>query len=294
MDNVTVSEQTKEKLRRFAARIRVETLRAMSAFGAGHVGGAMSCADILAVLYGETMNITPSEPDRIDRDIFVMSKGHCGPALYATLALSGYFPLSWLETLNRPETRLPSHCDRLKTPGVDATTGSLGQGVSIADGMALGIRWDNLNSMVYVLLGDGELQEGQVWEAAEFASRRKLSNMVWLIDVNKMQLDGYTKDIGGSENLKDKFISFGFSVSEVNGHDVEQIRRVLNDRKGSHSDGKPFALLLNTVKGGGCLFAERAELCHHMNITERMLKEAEKEIIRRLENGLLPAGDCYD
>ena len=153
-----------------AARIRIETLGAMAAFGGGHVGGCMSIADALAALYGGVMRFDRARPDWPDRDRLVLSKGHCGPALYAALALAGFFPLEWLKTLNQPGTRLPSHCDRLKTPGIDVSTGSLGQGASLACGLALAGQMRGKDYMVYAILGDGELQEGQVWEAFQFAS----------------------------------------------------------------------------------------------------------------------------
>ncbi|MBQ2307132.1 MAG: transketolase, partial [Clostridia bacterium] len=209
--------------KRFAAEIRKNCIRALEAAGSGHIGGSMSIADMLAVLYNDIMDIDPAQPHRADRDWLVLSKGHCGPALYATLALKGYFDPAELLTLNKGGTHLPSHCDRLKTPGVDISTGSLGQGLSLASGVALGKRLQGIPGRVFAILGDGELQEGQNWEAFMFIAHRKLTNLVVLIDNNRRQLDGYVKDICAEEDLGNKLSAFGFDIRRVDGHDVTQL-----------------------------------------------------------------------
>jgi len=182
-------------LERFATEIRLETMKELTHLGFGHVGGDLSVIETLAVLYGEVMRIDPKNPRWSDRDWLVVSKGHAGPAVYATLALTGYFPLEELLTLNQGGTRLPSHCDRNKTIGIDMTTGSLGQGVSSAIGIALGNRLDQRENYTYLMIGDGVCDEGQVWEGALFAAHHKLDHLIAFVDANKKQLDGYTKDI---------------------------------------------------------------------------------------------------
>lgn len=280
------------RLRRLAADIRIETIRMMAHFGGGHIGGAMSIADALAVLYGSVLNIRPENPEWEERDRLVMSKGHCGPALYAALALCGYFPKEWLKTLNQGGTRLPSHCDHKKTPGIDASTGSLGQGSSIGCGLALGSRFRGVPNVTYVILGDGELQEGQVFEAAAFAAHRRLGRLVFIIDNNGMQLDGSTREICEPFDIADKFRAFGFAVREVVGYDVAAIEDALIDIRDRADDvSQPTALVLNTRKGIGCLFAEQSTLCHYMSISDEAATAAIDEIERRLREGLYPGGE---
>jgi len=218
-------------LRVFAEEIRVQTLKTFQALGFGHVGGAMSIIETLAVLYGEEMKYDPKNPKWEDRDWLVMSKGHAGPALYATLALKGFFPKEELLTLNRGGTNLPSHCDRNKTTGIDMTTGSLGQGISAAAGVALGNRTDGRDSYTYLVVGDGECNEGQVWEGAMFASQFKLSNLILFVDSNKQQLDGYTKNIMDLGDIGAKFESFGFFTQRIDGHSVDEIKAAIQKAK---------------------------------------------------------------
>lgn len=279
----------KQALRRFAAQIRIEAIRAMAGFGAGHIGGSMSAADVLAALYGQVMRIRPSEPLWPERDRFVMSKGHCGPALYAALALKGFFPMEWLQTMNRLDTRLPSHCDRRLTPGIDMSTGSLGQGASVAAGLALALRMKGCASRVFALLGDGELQEGQVWEAAQFAAHRGLGNLIFLIDQNGAQLDGTTQEVCNPFSVREKMQSFGWDARETAGDDPSAIVEALEQMA---DPDKPHVLILNTRKGIGCSFAERERLNHHMSITQDMAQEAIAEIERRLAQGLRPGGEA--
>lgn len=249
-------------VRVFAEEIRVETLKEFAALGFGHVGGAMSVVEMLAVLYGGEMRINPQNPQWPERDRLVMSKGHAGPALYATLALKGYFPPEVLKTLNQGGTTLPSHCDRLKTPGVDMTTGSLGQGISLACGLALGNRIQGRDSYTYLVLGDGECNEGQVWEGAMFAAHFKLSHLIGFVDLNKQQLDGSTKDVMDMGDMVDKFESFGWLTKKVNGHNVDEILDAIH--AGKAQDEKPVMIILDTVKGNGCEFALQKFPNHHI------------------------------
>lgn len=197
-----------------------------------------------------------------DRDKLVCSKGHAGPAVYAALALKGFFPYEQLMTLNRPGTKLPSHCDRKLTPGVDMTTGSLGQGTSLAVGMAMGDRLQGRSCRTYLIVGDGEQDEGQVWEAAMFTAAQKLTNLVWLIDWNKKQLDGYVKDVLDPMDLEEKFRAFGFDACTVDGNDVEAV----HDALAREPEGKPLAIVLDTVKGKGVAEVEQTMGNHSMNV----------------------------
>jgi len=277
-----------DMLTRFSADIRIQTIRALQHAGFGHIGGSMSIADVLAVLYGMEMRIRPNEPDWPERDYMVLGKGHCGPALYATLALKGYFPLDWLETVNRPGTRLPSHCDRLKTPGIDMTTGSLGQGLSAAAGIALGLRLEGLDSRVFCIIGDGELEEGQVWEAATAAEHLKLNRLIAFVDENKRQLDGDVQAVCGGD-LDEKFRSFGWHVSRVCGWDIPAIQQEI--RESSEQREAPSVIVLDTIKGIGCSFAERERMNHYMVVSKELADEAVYEIERRLAAGTYPVGE---
>lgn len=277
------------EIQRFSADIRKETLRAIGAAGFGHIGGAASIADVLAVLYGGMMKIDPKNPNWEDRDWFVLSKGHCGPALYATLALKGYFPMDWLLTVNKPGTNLPSHADCQKTPGVDMSTGSLGQGMSSAVGIALGNVVKKRDSYTYCIVGDGETNEGEVWEAAETAASLGLDHFFVFVDWNKKQLDGRLEDICKPFDLEEKFRAFGFDSRTVTGYDVEAIWDAIESAK--HVKGKPHCIVLDTIKGLGVKLAEDQEFNHYLNFD---LEEAEKSmavIDERLANGTYPGGD---
>jgi transketolase len=263
-----------------AAEIRKLTIRAMEAAGYGHIGGAMSICDALAVLYTDILNVDPGDSQKRDRDWVVLSKGHCGPALYAALAYKGYFDKEELKTLNANGTNLPSHCDRLKTNGVDLSTGSLGQGLSLAVGAAMGNRLQGIGSTVYVIVGDGELQEGQNWEAIQFIAHRQLNNLVLIVDNNKRQLDGYTKDICNPFDLKAKLLAFGLDALETDGHDVKAVYSALETAKNA---AIPTGVILNTEKGYGCRFAEIDGFNHYMTITRDMAEEAIADIEARLK-----------
>ncbi|WP_018248837.1 transketolase [Orenia marismortui] len=264
-----MSDQKIKKLEEFAHQIRVETLQELKELGFGHIGGSMSIIETLAVLYGEIMQIDPKNPSWEDRDYFVLSKGHAGPALYSTLALKGYFPLEMLKTLNQNATKLPSHPDRLLTIGVDATTGSLGQGISVAVGIALGNKLKSLNNYTYCIVGDGELNEGQCWEAIMFAAHQKLDNFILFIDENKKQLDGRTDDICQTFDFVNKLESFGFLAKRVKGDSIKEIYEKINWAK---SQDKPVAIVLDTVKGQGISYFEKMESNHHVRFNDEDIK----------------------
>ncbi len=249
-------QEKMHELRVFAAEIRLETLKIIGARGFGHVGGSMSMADAMAVAYGAYMNVDVKNPRWEDRDWFVLSKGHAGPVMYATLGLKGFYPVSDAYQLNQNGTNFPSHTDRTKTIGVDLTTGSLGQGISEAVGAAAGLKAQGKASKVFVAVGDGESDEGQVWEAAEFAAHYKLDNLICFVDNNKMQLDGPVADImSHGKGLAAKFDAFGWNVIELaDGNDVEQIYDAVG--AAYETKDKPTAIILNTVKGKGATFAE--------------------------------------
>jgi len=266
-----MEQAEKKKLEAFAVRIRMAAIDAIHSIGAGHVGGALSIADVLAVLYGREMSVRPDEPGWADRDKLVCSKGHAGPAVYGTLALKGYFPYEELHTLNRPGTHLPSHCDRNKTPGVDMTTGSLGQGTSLAAGMALGDRLKGRPSRTFLIVGDGETNEGQVWEALSFAAAKKLGNLVVLLDWNKRQLDGYTDDIFPMGDYAAKFEAFGFDTAKVNGNDVGEVAAAL-ERTRAGGD-RPYAIVLDTVKGFGIDEVAKTPMNHSIPISDEQFEK---------------------
>ncbi|HAJ74336.1 MAG TPA: transketolase [Lachnospiraceae bacterium] len=251
-----MDKQLKHDLQVFAAEIRLQTLKIIGSRGFGHVGGSMSMADTMAVLYGEVMNVDPKNPKKEDRDWFVLSKGHGGPVMYATLGLKGYYPVEDAYQLNQPNTKFPSHTDRLQTIGVDMTTGSLGQGASEAVGAAIGKKVQGIPGTVYCAVGDGECDEGQVWEAAQCAAHYKLDNFVLFVDNNKRQLDGDVSQVmSHGKGISAKLDAFGFNVIELaDGNDVEQIYDAVMAAK--EVKGQPTAIILNTVKGKGAIFAE--------------------------------------
>lgn len=256
----------KNELNALAVQIRMALLEAIHSLGSGHIGGALSIADVLAVLYGGEMRVDPRNPQWPERDKLVVSKGHAGPAVYGTLAVKGFFPYEELKTLNRPHTRLPSHCDRNKTPGVDMTTGSLGQGTSLACGMAMGDKLKGRDSRIFLIVGDGESDEGQVWEAFSFASAKKLDNLVVLLDWNKRQLDGWTDDVMPMGDYVEKFRTFGFDTVKVDGNDVEALSEALaHTRTGN---GKPFAIVMDTVKGYGIKDVAETVMNHSLPVSD--------------------------
>lgn len=277
-----------QKMQRLSADIRIETIKSLTRVGYGHIGGAMSIADVLGVLYGGVMNVRPEQPDWPDRDYFVLSKGHSGPGLYAALALCGFFPMEWLATINTIGTNLPSHCDRQKTPGIDMTTGSLGQGISAAVGIALGNKVQKRQNYTYCIVGDGECNEGQVWEAMEAAVERKLDHLIVFVDWNKHQLDGALTDVLDPIDLHAKFSAFGAHTQTVTGYDAQSIYAGIETAKAAN--GRPSVILLDTIKGLGCSFAEGV-FNHYMNMDWDMANAAIQEIERRLQQNCYPRGD---
>ncbi len=270
------------KLTRFATEIRIAEMKCFGKRGFGHVGGSLSATDCLAALYGAVLRVDPKWPDWPERDRFVCSKGHAGPAVYATLALKGFFPMDWLDTLNMPHTMLPSHCDRQKTPGIDMSTGSLGQGGSIAAGMALGLKTDGSKARVFALLGDGECDEGQVWEMALFAGAKKLNNLTIFIDYNHKQLDGTTEHVLDLGDIAEKFRSFGWYAVNVAGNDPDQIHSAIEASFSARGD-RPAAVVLQTTKGAGVKEIEEMEFNHHMTVSKDLLTSALAELTARLE-----------
>ena len=232
--------------------IRCDTLRCIGHLGVGHLGGCLSVVELLGVLYFEAMRIDPQDPRMPGRDRFICSKGHAGPAVYATLANRGYFDRRELLTLNQGGTNLPSHCDMNRTPGIDMTTGSLGQGFSCAVGAALGSKLEEDGAVIYTLIGDGESQEGQIWEAAMFAAAKQLDNLIAFTDYNKLQIDDTVAKVNDIAPLAEKWAAFGWHVIEVeDGNDVEQVSAAVKHAKLGLGSGKPTMVILNTLKGCG-------------------------------------------
>ncbi len=244
----------KQELSTIAARIRLGVIEGTHAAGAGHPGGSLSIADIMAFLYFEEMNIDVTNPNYEDRDRFVLSKGHTAPALYAALALKGFFPVEELLTLRQHDSRLQGHPDMKGIPGVDMTTGSLGLGISAACGMALAAKLDKKNYRVYTVIGDGESEEGQVWEASMFANHYKLDNLCVILDYNRLQIDGPIADVIGPDPFEPKLEAFGYNVITINGHDFDEIEAAFKAAR--ECNGRPTAIVASTVKGKGVSFME--------------------------------------
>ncbi len=259
-----------------ALEIRKLTIESIGKLGVGHIGGCLSICELLSVLYFDIMNVDPKNLKDENRDRFVLSKGHGGPALYAALALKGYFDKAMLDTLNRPNTNLPSHCDKNRTTGIDMTTGSLGQGFSCAVGVALGARMLKKNFWTYVCIGDGESQEGQVWEAAMLAGSQKLDKLIAFTDYNKMQIDGTIEQINGLYPLHDKWQSFGWHVQVVDGHDIKALKNAI--LLAQNISSKPSMIIMDTIKGKGASFCENKLSSHNMVVTEDMWRQAVKEL----------------
>lgn len=256
-----MNDARKEELNQKAREIRYLTMDALGKLGVGHVGGSLSIIDALVVLYYAQMNIDPQNPDMEGRDRLVLSKGHAGPALYAVLADKGFFDKQWLDTLNQGGTRLPSHADMNLTPGIDMTAGSLGQGFSCAVGIAIGSRLMRDDAHIYAIIGDGESDEGIIWEAAMYAAHKKLNNLIAFTDYNKMQLDDEIAALNGLEPLGDKWRAFGWNVMEVDGHDVAALDETITEAKKSES--KPTMIILHTLKGKGVSSMEKIWKANH-------------------------------
>lgn len=255
-----MEQQKKDALAEAARKIRIGVIEATHAAKSGHPGGSLSIADIMAYLYWSEMRIDPANPQKADRDRFVLSKGHCAPALYASLANRGYFPTEELTTLRKIGSRLQGHPDMTLTPGVDMSSGSLGLGISAAAGMALAGKIDGKDYRVYTVIGDGESEEGQVWEACMFASHYKLDNLCVIVDWNGLQIDGAVTEVMNPTPHDEKLRAFGFHVISINGHDFDQIEAAFNEAK--TVKGKPTAIIAKTVKGKGVSFMENQVKWH--------------------------------
>ncbi len=255
MDKKRITE-----LKQIATNVRKHALTGVHAAGAGHPGGSLSIADILTILYFEVMNVDPKNPNDPDRDRFVLSKGHCAPALYGVLAERGFFPREDMKLLRKTGSYLQGHPDMKGIPGVDMSSGSLGQGVCAANGMALAGKIDKKDYRVYTILGDGELEEGQVWEAAMYAPHYKLDNVTAIIDFNGLQIDGNVADVMSPLPIDEKFKAFGWHVIVCDGHDYEAMLAAIHEAQ--ETKGKPTAIILKTVKGKGVSFMENNAAWH--------------------------------
>lgn len=277
----------KNKLSYIAYQIRKDIITAVYNAGSGHPGGSLSIADIMAVLYFKEMNIDPKNPDMPDRDRFVLSKGHCAPALYGALAEKGYIPKEDLVTLRKISSYLEGHPDKNKISGVDMSSGSLGQGISVANGMALAGKIDNKDYRVYSILGDGEIQEGQVWEAAMFAAHYKLDNLTAFVDYNSLQIDGAIQDVMNPEPIANKFEAFGWNVISIDAHDLDQIVNAIETAK--TVKGKPTMIVAKSIKGKGVSFMENNVAWHGSAPNTEQYEIAIKELdakIKELEEKL--------
>ncbi len=263
-------------LENIAKQIRIDIINMLKESGSGHPGGSLSAVEILTALYFKEMNIDPKNPRWPDRDRFVLSKGHGAPVLYATLAMKGYFPKEELNNLRKIDSMLQGHPDMKGTPGVDMTTGSLGQGIAAANGMALAGKIDNKDYRVYALIGDGECQEGIVWEAAMFAAHHGLDNITVFLDHNGLQIDGPNKDVMSIEPIRDKFKSFGWHVIGIDGHSFGQIFKAIDEAK--NIKGKPTIIIAETVKGKGVSFMENQVGWHGKAPSEEEAKKAIEEL----------------
>lgn len=268
--------QLKKTLEATACKVRMGVIEGTHNAKSGHPGGSLSVADILTYLYFAEMNVDPENPKAANRDRFVLSKGHTAPALYSALALKGFFPVEEIKTLRKSDSRLQGHPSMKMTPGVDMSTGSLGQGISVAVGMALGAKHDGASYRVYTALGDGEIGEGQVWEAAMFASAKGLDNLVAVIDNNNLQIDGTVEEVNSVYPIKEKFEAFGWNVIEINGHDFDEIDSAFKAAK--EFKGKPTAIVAKTVKGKGVSFMENKCSWHGTAPNAEQYEEAMGEL----------------
>ena len=265
-----------EALEKIACQVRKGIIEEVYAAQSGHPGGSLSCADILTVLYFNQMNINPEKPEDMGRDRFVLSKGHCAPALYSVLAEKGYFTKEELKTFRALGSKLQGHPDMKKLPGVDMTTGSLGQGLSAAVGMAIASKMDSAGCRVYCLVGDGEIEEGQIWEAAMSASKAQLDNLCVIVDNNHLQIDGDVEEVAGLNNIEGKFSSFGFNVLHVDGHNISNLIDAFTTAK--QTKGKPTVIIASTVKGKGVSFMENKAEWHGKAPSEEEYNQAMSDL----------------
>ena len=265
-----------EALKKIAIDVRKDIIEAVYSAKSGHPGGALSCADILTVLYFNQMNIDENKPNDPNRDRLVLSKGHSAPALYSVLAEKGYFDKELLKTFRKIGSDLQGHPDMKKVPGVDMTTGSLGQGLSVAVGMAIASKMNSAGCRIYCIVGDGEIEEGQIWEALTAASKNKLDNLCVILDNNNLQIDGEIEKVGGMNNLTEKFISFGFNVITVDGHNLDNLIDAFTSAK--QTKGKPTIIIAKTVKGKGVSFMENQAGWHGKAPNEEEYNRAIEEL----------------
>ena len=265
-----------KELKEIARKVRIGIIEEVYNGKSGHPGGALSCADILTVLYFNQMNIDPQKPEDKARDRFILSKGHASPALYSVLANRAYFDIEELKTFRKIESKLQGHPDMNKVPGVDMTTGSLGQGLSVACGMALSSKLDKKGIRVYCLLGDGEIEEGQIWEAAMSAAHYKLDNLCLIVDNNNLQIDGEITKVMSSYPIDEKFKSFGFNVICIDGNNIEQIIKAFEEAK--TVKGKPTAIIAKTIKGKGVDFMENQASWHGKAPNDEEYKKAIEQL----------------
>ena len=269
---VTLEEKEIAELRQKARKVREDIIEEVYRANSGHPGGSLSVADILTVLYFKEMNIKPENPSWEERDRLVLSKGHCSPALYSCLANRGYFPVEDLKTFRNIGSYLQGHPDKNKVPGVDMTTGSLGQGLSCANGMAIAGKMNQKDYRVYCILGDGEIEEGQVWEAAMAASHYKLDNLCIVVDNNNLQIDGTIEEVMSSYPIDEKFRSFGFQVINIDGHDIDEISKAFEVAR--NVKGKPTCIIAKTIKGKGVDFMENQAGWHGKAPNEEQYNQA--------------------
>ncbi len=264
------------QLKQIANEVRKSIIKGVHSAKSGHPGGSLSAADLMTFLYYEEMNVDPANPKDPNRDRFVLSKGHVAPALYSVLAEKGYFPKEDILTLRKPTSYLQGHPDMKKIPGVDMSSGSLGQGISTAVGMALSAKLSNEDYRVYTLLGDGEIEEGQVWEAAMFAGHRKLDNLVVIVDNNNLQIDGSIDAVCSPYPIEDKFKAFNFNVVSINGHDFDEIRNAFDIAK--KTKDMPTAIVMKTVKGKGVSYMENKANWHGAAPNDELAAQALEEL----------------
>ena len=270
-----MEKNTLNQLEILAAKIRYDVLDMLQHRGYGHLGGSLSLVELMSVLYGKQMQYDATNPKWEQRDRVVLSKGHAGPVWYSALAESGFFDKEWLYTLNDGGTKLPSHPDRTKTPGVDMTTGSLGQGTSTAAGIATALKKSHIDRYVYLIVGDGELNEGQCWEEFQYIANYKLNNCIVIIDDNKRQLDGYTKDIMNPFDISKKMEAFGFFTQKVKGNDIEAIDDAINQAK--EVKDKAVCIVLDTIKGQGVPYFENMFSNHSVKFNTDEINDAANE-----------------
>ena len=270
----------KKELEIFATKERLLLLEGIFNAKAGHPGGSLSIAELMAYLYNVEMKVDASNPKWEDRDRFVLSKGHAAPALYATLALKGFFPTEDMKTLRKSDSYLQGHPSMKCVPGVDMSTGSLGQGISAAVGMALAAKLDNKDFRVYTILGDGEIEEGQVWEATMFANAKKLDNLVVIVDNNNLQIDGTVEEVNSPYPIPEKFTAFGFNTIEIDGNNFDEIEAALENAKACK--GQPTAIVAKTVKGKGVSYMENQVNWHGAAPNEELYNQAVAELTAKL------------